>query len=58
MRPPSGSMVHWRFKDTRPWHFGYVTYEGELLRMGRWNGDNMGGTLVSPSEINWLPYTT
>ncbi len=43
-------MVHWRFKSAAPgpWHFGYVTYASgyNMLRMGRWNGDSMGGVVV------------
>ena len=58
-RPPSGTMVHWRFKGTpRPWHFGYVTYERgyDLVRMGTWNGDTTHGNVVSISEIEWKSY--
>lgn len=62
-RPPSGSMVHWRFKAKAPcpWRFGYVTYHNDghdLIRMGRWNGDSEGGPLVSASEIEWQEYRT
>ena len=57
-RPPSGSMVYWRFKRNIPgaWVFGYVTYvQGyDLIRMGNFNGDNTGGYLVSVSEIEWM----
>lgn len=60
MRPPSGTMVYWRFKDKVPcsWHFGYVTYESghDLVRMGRYNGDTTGGSVVSAFEIEWRPY--
>ncbi len=59
-RPPSGSMVWWRFKKNVPssWTFGYVTYESghDLVRMGRWNGDTMGGSVVSAYEIEWKEY--
>lgn len=59
-RPPSGSMVYWRFKAKAPcaWLFGYVTYAGgySMLRMGRWNGDTMGGALVDATEIEWKEY--
>lgn len=59
-RPPSGSMVYWRFKRNAPsaWAFGYVTYAGgcNMLRMGRWNGDTMGGAVVDASEIEWREY--
>ena len=56
-RPPSGTMVYWRFKMNipGPWYFGYVTYEKghDLLRMGRYNGETNGGSIVSTSEIEW-----
>lgn len=57
-RPPSGSMVYWRAKNALDWFFGYVTYESghDLVRMGRWNGDSMGGRVVSASDIEWKPY--
>ena len=61
-RPPPGSMVYWRYlsaADLRPdWRFGYCTYESghDLVRMGRHNGDNDGGVVVSISEIEWRPY--
>lgn len=58
--PPSGGMVFWRFKDKAPcgWTFGYCTYEHgqDLVRMGAWNGDKAGGSVVSVSEIEWTPY--
>lgn len=56
-RPPSGTMVHWRFSANAPceWVFGYVTYAGgsNLLRMGRYNGDIHGGRVVDANEIEW-----
>lgn len=57
-RPPSGSMVNWRFRTKAPcaWSFGYVTYPEtgcDKVRMGRWNGDSHGGQLVSVGEIEW-----
>lgn len=59
-RPPTGSMVHWRFKDgmTSEYRFGYVTYLTDgLIRMGRWNGDTVGGAVVNPAEIEWRAYS-
>lgn len=60
-RPPSGSMVYWRRKSGGgDWKFGYVTYIAggyDKLRMGRWNGDDTGGSIVSTSDIDWTPYT-
>lgn len=55
MKPPSGHMVWWRFKGViGPYRFGYVTYEsGDMVRMGNWNGDTMGGTVVDAHEIEW-----
>lgn len=40
-----------------PWRFGYVTYERghNLIRMGSWNGDIMGGSVVDADEIEWRP---
>lgn len=59
-RPPSGTMVYWRFKTRAPcsWSFGYVTYCGanNMIRMGCWNGDNTGGSVVDYSEIEWREY--
>lgn len=59
-RPPSGSMVYWRFRAAVPcpWRFGYATYEKghDLIRMGSYNGDTTGGAVVSASEIEWQTY--
>lgn len=54
-------MVHWRAKSSpQPsWHFGYCTYiDGthDLVRMGHWNGDTTGGSVVSIDDIEWRPY--
>jgi hypothetical protein len=61
MRPQPGTMVYWRYRATGGgYHFGYVTYVtyvGQLCRMGRWNGDTMGGPLVDPFEIEWRPHS-
>ena len=57
---PKG-MVWWRFKREIPceWRFGYATQVNrELTRMGRWNGDTDGGSVVSTGEIEWKPYYT
>jgi hypothetical protein len=55
--PPSGQMIYWRYRrhDPGAWRFGYVSYTGtpDIIRLGAWNGDTMGGALVSPSEIEW-----
>lgn len=57
-QPPPGTMVYWRFKTDKQWRFGYCTYASghSLLRMGRWNGDAVGGTVVSVADIEWRPY--
>ena len=61
-RPANGTMVYWHHKKSVPWEwmFGYVTHEGngDLIRMGRWNGDDWGGRVVSASQIEWRPYET
>lgn len=60
-RPPSGTMVYWRFKASAPcpWVFGYVTYleNGDMIRLGAWNGDATNGRVVDASEIEWRPYS-
>jgi hypothetical protein len=44
--------VYWRFKGEKAWRYGYQTdAQAGLWRMGHWNGDTSGGTLVSPEEI-------
>lgn len=52
---PSG-MVYWRFKSSTPtpYWFGYATDAGSgLVRMGCYNGDTAGGSIVDPKEIEW-----
>lgn len=59
MRPQSGRMYYWRYKSGLRWHFGYCTYiEGQssMIRMGRWNGDSTGGSVVSVMDIEWGDY--
>lgn len=58
MRPPNGTMIYWRQKGTLTWRFGYTSYvsNGNLVRMGTYNGDDMGGYIVDPSDIEWKPY--
>lgn len=54
-----GAMVYWRFKKNSPgpWIFGYTSSAGAgLIRMGRWNGDTIGGYIVSPFEIEYKEY--
>jgi len=55
-RPPSGSMVWWRFrKQGGEYRFGYCTYVSGpcLIRLGRWNGDTTHGSVVDVNEIEW-----
>lgn len=51
-------MYWWRYKSRGgQYFFGYVTKVGEgLVRMGRYNGDNVGGPVVAVSEIEVLEY--
>lgn len=58
-RPPSGSMVYWRFLGPpSAYRFGYCTYVSghNIIRMGRWNGDTIGGSVVDANEIEWREY--
>jgi len=60
MKPSSGSMVYWRFKGGNAYRFGYVTYTDNpnIIRLGNWNGDSMGGVLADYAEIEWSPYNS
>lgn len=57
-RPPSGSMVYWRPNNSIQWKFGYCTYVhgANLIRLGTYNGDTMGGSIVSAFDIEWKHY--
>lgn len=57
-RPPSGSMIHWRAKGALEWRFGYCTYVSgpTLIRLGHYNGDSTGGSVVDCFDIEWKPY--
>ena len=57
-RPPPGSMVYWKAQNAVEWRFGYCTYVSgpDIVRMGRWNGDTTGGSVVSTGGIQWKPY--
>lgn len=52
-------MVWWRPKNNVQWFFGYVTYLSghDMIRLGRWNGDTVGGVVVDVSDIDWKPYS-
>lgn len=57
MKPGSGNMYWWRAKGGLEWRFGYCTHEsGNLVRMGRWAGDTIGGSVLDPFDIEWKPY--
>jgi hypothetical protein len=60
-------MIYWRPRSLcrcgeqmreNQWQFGYVTYlnDPDLIRLGSWNGDTMGGQIMSASGIEWRPY--
>ncbi len=55
MRPPSGSMVLWRYRGKPKWYFGYVTYISgpDLIRLGPYNGCTDMGPIVSIDDIEW-----
>lgn len=57
-RPPPGTMCYWRAKGSVEWRFGYCTYVSgpDMVRMGRWNGDTSGGSVVSIGDIEWKRY--
>lgn len=59
MRPQSGKMYWWKLKGQREWKFGYCTYipnQHSLVRMGTYNGDTTGGSVVTVSELEWKDY--
>lgn len=67
MKPNSGEMYYWRIKPLcrsadsvrgNEWRFGYCTHLSDpgLIRMGRWNGDTMGGSILSVEEIETREY--
>lgn len=50
--PFFGTNVYWRFKGDEAYRYGYPTRMiNGLVRMGRWNGDTLGGTIVSLDDI-------
>jgi len=66
-KPPPGTMVYYRLQSLirspneirdNEWRFGYCTWlaDPDLIRMGRWNGDNVGGSILSVEEVVWRPY--
>jgi hypothetical protein len=55
-RSPPGSMVLWRFNGEKEYRFGYCTYveSYNIIRMGRYNGDTIGGSIVDINDIEWI----
>lgn len=54
--PPSGSQIYWRIRGSKSeFRYGYVTYAGSynMIRLGRWNGDSFGGSIVDIADIEW-----
>jgi hypothetical protein len=51
-------MIWWRAKGALEWRFGYCTYvHGQtMIRLGRWAGDTMGGSVVECFDIEWKRY--
>jgi hypothetical protein len=57
MTPSHGKMYWWKPKSSIGWRFGFCSHETQgLVRMGRWNGDFDGGSVVSPEDIDWKAY--
>lgn len=57
----TGQMVLWRFKPemgrSLVWEFGFVgSRNGDLLRMGYYNGDFRANRWVKESEIETQPH--
>lgn len=52
-------MCWWRFKGDKPWRFGYATQVPgtSMFRMGTYNGDTTGGTVVDPSDVETKEYS-
>ena len=48
-----GVSCYWRFKGDKAWKFGWPSrIDGSrLIRMGRWNGDVAGGTIVDELDV-------
>lgn len=56
-RPPSGSSVLWRPNGSIEYRYGYCTYERSynIVRLGRWVGDTVGGSVADIADIDWMP---
>lgn len=47
-----GVSCYWRFKGDKAYNYGYPSQmDNGLVRMGRFNGDRDGGTVVDPKDI-------
>ena len=54
--PFFGTNVYWRFKGEKAYRYGYpIQVDNQLVRMGRWNGDTHGGTVVEMKDIEVKP---
>jgi len=50
--PFFGTNIYWRFKGDKAYRYGYPTQmDNGLVRMGRWNGDTVGGLIVDLKDI-------
>jgi hypothetical protein len=50
-------MLYWRVKGNGEWRFGYKTHvQGQLYRMGLWNGDTSHGPIVDINEVETRRY--
>lgn len=52
-------LTWWRFKGDREWKLGYVTQmqSGQMIRIGNYNGDTMGGRVVEEFDVEFKKYT-
>jgi len=50
--PFFGTNIYWRFKGETSYRYGYPTQmTNGLVRIGRWNGDTIGGVVVDLKDI-------
>jgi len=50
-------MMYWKFKNALEWTLGFASRLGNgLWRMGLYNGDYSGGTIVDEEDIDTRPY--
>ena len=52
-----GDMILFRHKSSPSYRFGYVSeIKNNLVKIGHYNGDTMGGAYYDPAEIEWREY--